>query len=130
MSSIDIDTSELRKFAIDLGKIPDEVAGEIRPIVARGALNIKNQMIDEARGSDYFEPLADAMSYDTTVDADGVTGLIGPDRDRSGGAGLLGAYFGWSKGGATVPDPIGALEAEVPNVERFIGDAIDKAFGR
>ena len=126
---VDADTSELRQFATDLGNAPAEVALEVREIVQRGALSIKRQLITEMGASRSFKGVASSMSYETTIDADGIEALIGPDKDKGGGALANIAYFGGSRGGGTVPDPQGALDAEAPIVERFIADVLEKVVG-
>lgn len=125
---VEVDLSELRAFVTDLGSIPGEVAVEVRGIVQKAALNIKTQLIVEMRASTSFKGAAGSISYDTTLGPDSITAEIGPDKDRPGGALANIAYFGTSRGGGTVADPVHALEAEVPAVEKFIGEAIAKAF--
>jgi hypothetical protein len=125
--SVDFDVSELRKFATDLGDAPAEVALEVRAIIQHGSLNIKKQLISEMAASEHFKGAASSITYDTVIGTDGIEAQIGPDKSRGGGALANIAYFGTSRGGGTVPDPKGALEAEVPNVEKFIADAIEKA---
>ena len=126
MTNIDFDTSELRAFVTDLGRAPVEVSIEVPPIVKRGAQNIKTQLVSEMSASNHFKGTASSMSYETIVSGDGIEALIGPDKDRDGGLAHI-AYWGTSKGGGTVADPKGALDAEAPNVERFIADAMAKA---
>lgn len=121
-----VDDSELRKFAVDLQAAAGKIAPEIRAVIGKGALNIKQQMVSEMRASVHFHGAAGSISYDTKLTHDGIEAEIGPDKDKAGGA--LGniAYFGTSRGGGTVPDPVHALEAEVPNVEKYIGDLLDR----
>lgn len=107
------DASELVTLADDLGKAADVVAAEIRQIIRKGALNIKTQLREEMGASRHFGQAAVSITYDVvTSTADEVIAEIGPDKDKY--AGPLGniAYFGTSRGGGTVPDPSGALEAE------------------
>lgn len=114
-----IDSSDLRRFEFDLRRATASVRMGIPAVVSRGALNIKNQLAEEMRSSRHFKGAAGSISYDL-LDA-GTAADIGPDKDRRGGA--LGniAYFGTSRGGGTVPDPQGALDAEVPNFETALG---------
>lgn len=126
MGSVDFDTSELQTFTRDLGAAPTEIAAEARDIISKGALVIKTQLVAEMAASDHFKGTARSMSYDLVPLDDGIEALIGPDNDRSGGLAHI-AYWGTAKGGGTVPDPKGALDAEVPNVERYIADAMAKA---
>jgi hypothetical protein len=126
---VEADFSELRAFITDLqGEIPRAVAVETVGIVQHGMLNIKSQMIAEMRASDSFKGVAPSISYETKIDQNGITGEAGPDKGRPGGPLANIAYFGSSRGGGTVTDPRGALEAEVPTVEKLIGEAVEKAF--
>lgn len=115
MSEVTIDTSELRAFRDEILHHASYVAvRHARPVVQRGAQNIKEQLQAEARGSRHFR-LERAISYD--IEDDGFAAEIGPEK---GGAGSLAniAYFGGANGGGgTVPDPRAALDAEIP---RFI----------
>lgn len=113
-----IDATEVKRLAADLGRVEARVVPKVKPVVSKGALNIKNQLVREANESAHFSSLSRAIGYELSEGADGVEAEIGPDRSRGGGAGLLGAYWGWSRGGGgTLPDPLLALEAEEP---RFI----------
>lgn len=124
------DASELVQLAADLNRSAAEVAVSVRQIVAKGAVNIKKQLRAEMSGSEHFGQAARRISYDITTPADDtVVAEIGP----SHGAGDVGslaniAYFGTSKGGATVPDPMGALEAEaartISHLEKLIGGVL------
>lgn len=136
-----VDASELRKLVADLSAAPKVVRSEARAIMSKGALNIKNQMRDEAARSRHFK-LAHTISYDLKVGGDTIEAEIGPEE---GGAGSLAgfAYFGgspWTErkkpgrgwqqgpgGGGTLPDPQGALDAEAPNVEKYLDALVEKA---
>lgn len=121
-----IDASGLRALAADLGRVEAKVVPKIRPVVSRGALNVKNQLQRDARSSAHFAPLAASVGYELTEHGNGVAAEIGPDRERGGGAGLLMAYWGQSRGGGgTLDDPLVALAAEEP---RFV-ESIAKVAG-
>lgn len=123
-----VDASELRKLASDLSNAPKLVKSEARGVIAKAALNIKNQMRDEAMRSRHFK-FARTITYDLNVNGDTIEAEIGPE---SGGvASLAGfAYFGGvNGGGGTVPDPQGALDAEAPNVEKYLDALVAKALG-
>lgn len=88
---------------------------EVEAVVKRGATNVKKQLVAEMRRSPAFKGVARGITYDMRA-ASGFGGgvieaEIGPE---SSGPGALAnvAYFGTSRGGGTVPDPSGALEAE------------------
>ena len=119
------DFSELRKLATDLREAGSVVRSEARAVVSKGALNIKNQMRDEAKRRHY--DFSHRITYDIKGGLDSIEAEIGPE---TGGVGSLAgiAYFGGvNGGGGTVPDPMGALEAEAPNVERYLAELAEKA---
>jgi hypothetical protein len=68
------------------------------------------------------------VNYDLETDGGELVAEIGPDKDLSGNLANI-AYFGTWKGGGTVPDPVGALEAEAPNFEKALGDLVEELFG-
>ena len=112
-----VDTSELRALAEDQARAGREVVPAVLPVVHRGAGNIKRQLRAEMSQSRSFKQITPLITYDiiggSAFGTSWVGAEIGPEaRD----AGLLEniAYFGTSRGGGTVPDPQGALEAEVP----------------
>lgn len=113
-------------LSADLASSPERVMREIRQVVSKGSLNIKNQLISEARGSDYFDSLSASMGYQITETGNSVESEIGPEKDRNKAAALWPiAYFGGSNGGGgTLPDPILALEAEEPSLIAFL-EALD-----
>lgn len=101
---------------------------EVEAVVERGALNIKKQLVAEMQRSPHFKGVARGITYDMrTVGGFGggaIEAEIGPE---SSGPGALAnvAYFGTARGGGTVPDPSGALEAE----SRRFEDALLKIVG-
>ena len=121
--AIDFDTSELRALSADLTKAGEAVQGKAYGVVSKGAVQIKAQMRMEMYASKSFRGIGSSISYDIGgVDLGGGSGaieaVIGPE-SGPGSAGNLAniAYFGSSRGGGTVPDPIGALNAELPRFE-------------
>lgn len=112
-------TDSLREFAADMRRAADSALPEAARIIKRGAVNIKNQMRQDAQGHRHFTRLGPSIGFDIT-DGRGLVAEIGPTKGVLAGI----AYFGSSRpGGATVADPKIALDAEAPVVERLIGDA-------
>ncbi len=96
--------------------------GELRPILAKAGVNMKKQMRDEMAASVHFKGAAHRISYDIEAISDDIVAVeVGPTHGE-GDPGSLGniAYFGTSKGGGTVPDPIGALETEADKAEAWL----------
>ena len=115
---MNIDASGLYELSVDLSSADARLIPRVRSVVSRGALNIKGQLQSEASASASFRPVAASIGYDLTDGGAMIEAEIGPDRSRGGGAGLLGAYWGWSRGGGgTLPDPMIALGEEEP---RFV----------
>lgn len=133
MTDVTVDTSELRALAADLTAAGSGVAEKVRPVVHRGANNIKRQLREEMAESTFFRGAARSIDYDMTG-AGGrmvfgvgiIEAEIGPSSDAGSPGNLANvAYFGTSRGGGTVPDPQGALDAELPGFERALADIFD-----
>lgn len=127
--SVSIDAREVRALHHDLTQAHKSIGPHVVRVVEKAAVNIKKQMQAEARGSKSFRGFAPAISYD--IKARGAFGgaeveaEIGPEKGSPGSLANI-AYFGTSRGGGTVPDPRGALDAEAPNVERFLGELLER----
>lgn len=125
------DASELRTFSAELGRIGPKVESEVKRVVEKGALNVKNTMRDDMRASFSFNALANTIDYDISDIPGGVEAEIGPSK-RSGGSkrglnfGANIAYFGGSRGGGGTVDVENGLRKEAPNLaanlRRVMGD--------
>jgi len=116
-----LDTSELDALNRELEQIPAEKLPQLKRVVTKGAVNIKNGMrVDAASGGSYRH-FSRSISFD---EIDGGLGAeIGPDKSRVQGA--LGniLYFGTSKN-APVLDLEGPLRKED---QRFVDAIADVA---
>lgn len=130
--------SDLDDLAADLASSPERVMREIKQVVSKGALKIKDQLKKEAAGSQSFGRMAATINYELNATGNSVEAEIGPDKDvmtsrkkssRYGpnsspgsAASLAGiAYFGGSRGGGgTLPDPQLALDAEESSFISFL----------
>ena len=131
--AIDFDTSELRALSAGLTKAGTAVDGKIKGVITKGAVAIKSQMRKEMQGSPHFKGTARSIDFSIHGgDMFGV-GVIEAEIGAKIGAGEVGglahiAYFGTSRGGGTVADPIGALNAEAPKFEaallKILGDIL------
>lgn len=124
------DMSEVDKLARDLGASAANALRDVRAVIQKGALNIKNDLRDQANAAGIPEAanLARSISYDTTLTPGGIKAEIGPTKakKKSGRGGSFAfLYFGNSKNGPVLPDPGDALKREAGNVETYI----DKALG-
>lgn len=97
-----------------------EQAGKV---IRRGALNVKRAMVADARASAHFKGFAPAISYDTKNG--GLSAEIGPRQGKPGSLANI-AYFGTSRGGGTVRDPIEALMDEEPNLMRELSKITER----
>jgi len=121
---MDIDVSQVRKLAVDLGVASVEVLPAARAVLQKGALNIKNQLRSEAQGSGIAEAaaLAAFITYESKQLAGGVAAEIGPEKGAAGSFAFL--YYGNSKNGPVLPDPVRALDTEASNVQKYLGDIV------
>lgn len=124
---VEIDTSQVRSFAADLRNLNPLLARHVKPVVNKGALNIKNQLQQDFRNSRHFKGVRD-VSYD--ILGDGYEAEIGPSAEPGASGNIANiAYFGGAYGGGgTVPDPRVAGEDELPNFEKAIADAVEGLF--
>jgi len=125
MSEFDLDVSDLTKFGDELVAAADGLLAKVKPVVAKGALNVKTQMVKDMKASAHFKQVAHTIGYDDIeVDDGAVEANVGPATEGQvvGDLAHL-AYFGGAHGGGgTVPDPQTALDDEAPKFE----DALTK----
>lgn len=114
---------ELQDLARDLAAAGVEIEPKLRPVVSRGGLQIKRQLQAEMSASTHFRSIAGSITYLTTATRNAVEAEVGPDKTRGGALANV-AYFGTSRGGGTVPDPVGALRAEAPRFAQAIDDVL------
>lgn len=123
------ETEGLSELEADLRSAPARLRADIGPVVAKGALNIKQQIKNDFRGSAHFgstKPggVIQNIRYNRKDTADSVEAEIAPFVDSGGVGGLTGiALYGGSRGGGgTVADPIIALQAEAPKFTDALAD--------
>lgn len=120
-----IDASQVREFAKVIDAKNERTVKQARSVIKKGAVNIKKDWQTAASTSRHFGQIAPTINFDMRGGGDlGSTSIeaeVGPDkRRRSARLGNI-YHFGTSRGGGTGGDPIRFLEAEVPNVERWLG---------
>lgn len=125
MARIELDASEVRSLAADLGRVPDAAAKDVRRVMQRAAFNIKRDMQAEATGSRYFSGVAASISYNTGVDSTGIWAEVGPEIGRAQGSLAWIAYEGHATTGPRFPDPQGALDREADALQRYLGEAVE-----
>lgn len=135
-----VDSSELRAFAAELGRVPSALVPKIRSVVTKGAVNIKNQQRADFDPSTRFKQIAKTITFDVTESHGAIEAEIGPNK-RYRAARLANiayfeaeshsrAVFGTSTSGGVVPDPSVALEDEMPRFLDALGDVLGKALNR
>lgn len=111
-----IDSSEVDRLVADMGAASRKVPAEVRKVVQKGSLNIKNDWREAWTGHAHAPSLPYAVTYDTTVKGTVVEGEIGPDKDKRQGA-LGNIYEFGTPNNAPIPGGQPSLDAEEP---RFI----------
>ena len=87
-----------------------------RAVVAKGALNVKNQMRREAQGVAHAPGMPSAITFDVRYLPTAVGFEVGPEKGAAGSLALL--YYGNSRAGARLKDPAFALQREATEIER------------
>lgn len=123
MAGIQIDMSEVRSAAADLRAGGLKAARQAGPVVAASAKAIEAQLKAEAGQSSTLNFSAD-ISFDL-LDG-GLAAEIGPVRGGKGSLANIGYFGGSNGGGGTIPDPIGALEAEAPTFADAIAELAER----
>lgn len=128
MSYVGIDMSEVTQLAADFGKAAGSVVPEIDKVVEKGALNIKNTMVDDAASTGHYKHFSRSISYDRAYSVGSVAYEVGPDKGRTQGA--LGniLYFGTGHNGPVLDIEVG-MRAEAAPLEKNIADVAEKAAG-
>lgn len=124
-----IDSSGFDELAADIAAAPDGLMPEVAKVVSKGALNIKQQIRNDFKGSRHFGSFKPGaivanVRYNRKVLASSAEAEIAPFVDQEGFGSLVGiAVHGGSRGGGgTVADPLIALLAESPGFEKALLD--------
>lgn len=125
-------SDDLTRLIADLGKAPRELFEKTDATLKKAAHNVADDMRKQVKASEHFgakrATLASAISYDSKASVGTLRYEIGPDKMRKGGAlgniwefGVMSraGAFGGGKG-----DMVGALERELPSVDKHIQDAM------
>ena len=126
MPNVEIDSSELREFSSELGRVPTKVVTGVRPAVVKAGVNMKNQLREEMDKSKHFKA---SRSINFDVSDGGLAVEVGPSKGKPGSIANIAYFGGVNGGGGTVPDPRGALEAEAPRFEKALTDLVGEILG-
>ncbi|MET4095116.1 hypothetical protein [Arthrobacter sp. UYCu712] len=132
-----IDTPGLDPLVADMESAADQLRKEVGQVVAKGGLNIKQEIKNDFRQSDSFgstKPggVIQNVRYNRRDTVNSAEAEIAPFIEDDGTGGLTGvAIYGGSRGGGgTVADPIIALQAEGPRftaaLEALAGMVLDE----
>lgn len=112
-------------FAGQLDAAATSFKPRARAIMSKGALEIKRQMKDEARGAGprVGPIIAATINYDIDVSEGGITAEVGPEKGHAGSLAFF--YFGNSRIGPRIPDPMGALESEYSHLKSYLNKLVD-----
>jgi len=125
MAGFDVDASEFRKLAVELGRVPAKIVPDVEAVLKRGAQALKEGMAAEFEGSPHFKRVGATVSYERQGFAREIAYEIGPEMGRGAGS-LAGiAVEGGANGGGGSVDIDNLLEPEAEMVERFLGDALE-----
>ena len=124
--TVSVDAAELRTLSVDLARIPDKVQKGVRPVVVKGAMQVRDKMRKDMRESPSFKGNARNISYDLKVDAGGVEAEIGPQPTQLAHI----AYFGGANGGGGTVDILGPLGQEVEPFVSALGDLFEGILDR
>ena len=120
---------ELRKLEKDFSDAPAKAYKQIDAVAAKGALNIKTRMFEEARsrlgGDSEARAFPFSITYDRATRINEIGYEIGPDKFRTQGA--LGniLYFGTSKNEKVLDVEVGIRE-EAPKFDKHMADVAEK----
>lgn len=120
-------TTNAREVSADLRGIPSRLQPQVGRVIERGAWAIKNDLQKQMSSSSYFKGLSRSISYDVEITSGGYRAEIGPVSDAGSPGNLANiAYFGSSRGGGTVEDPVLAGVRELPHLEAHLGQLVDR----
>lgn len=124
---ISFDASQITKLAADLTRSGQTLPQKVRPVVQKGAVNVKAAMREDFKGSTHFAQVARSITYDSREGATFAEAEIGPvTAGQTVGDLAHIAYFGGSpSGGGSVRDPQEALDDEAPKFEKALLDLFE-----
>lgn len=121
---ITFDASEFDALAADLKRVGDTLPQRIRPVIQKGALNLKNGMNEDIAKSDYFDRIN--ATYDSREGSDFAEAEVGPKTSGEVPGDLyhIAVFGGVNGGGGTVRDPQAVLDEEAPRAEKALTDLL------
>lgn len=123
---LSIDASGLTSWASELRAAGKTLPEAIRPVVSKGALNVKNGQnadLDESRS---FRRIR--STYDTRFGRDFAEAEVGPKTSGEvvGDLYHIAVFGGVNNGGGTIRDPQAVLDEEAPRFEKALLDLVER----
>jgi hypothetical protein len=118
---LDFDLSELERLAGNIGRASGAVIAASRAVVAKGAVNIKNDTRKNISDDPSWRRIAQTVNYEQV----GLSAEVGYDDVGQGE--LAGIYEFGSARRAPHPTLLPAAAREVPNFERALAEAAGRA---
>lgn len=119
-----IDTRELEALSSSIAASAGRLPAEVRAVVSKGALNVKNEARENVSGSPYWRRIAGTINYDMSGNAFVSAATIGYDDEGQGE--LAGIYEFGSVKRSPHPTLMPAFEREAPRFEKAMGDLAAK----
>lgn len=121
MSTVNFDSSGLNDLRAVFAAANAELVPRTRQVLAKGALNIKNDARKKVEGLAHAPHYPRSITYSTGVTAGVAWAEIGPDKDKRQGA--LGNILEYGTSKNPPYAHLGpALDAEAPNFERYMAE--------
>lgn len=119
----DFDTREVHELAQVLGQAAEGAAKRVRPVVQKGALNIKTDARRRASGLSHAPKYPYSITYDSHETRMGAWAEIGPDKEKEGLQGSLGNVLEHgTTNNAPHPHMLPAAEREEPKFLKALED--------
>lgn len=118
---IDIDTRELERLSVSIGRASGVAIAAARGVIAKGALNIKNDTRKNLSDHPSWKRLAHTVNYEQV----GLDAVVGYDDEGQGE--LAGIYEFGSASRAPHPTLYPAAARELPRFEKALGAVVGKA---
>lgn len=119
---MEADTRELQALIREYDTALRDSIPEVRKVVERGSLNIKNDAKGRISGHPTLRGLPHTISYDTRVRGTSVVGEIGPDKTKGGQAPLGNIAEYGTVNNAPMPFMQPAADEELPKFEKALED--------
>ncbi|HEY9414790.1 MAG TPA: hypothetical protein VIQ30_08545 [Pseudonocardia sp.] len=118
-----------RELIAVLDKAQRTAPAETERVVAKGAVNIKQDWRDRWKGHPRIARLPYTIGYDLTADWHTVAAEIGPDLDQGGQAALAHIIEFGLPDTPPIPGGLPALAAEAPRFEKALADMATNLLG-